>query len=43
MQLRIQDFPDGGGTTHEVKNLLFDNIFAKNCMKMKEITPRGGR
>ena len=43
MQWRIQDFPDGEGQAREMcANILFDNIFAENCMKMKEIGPRGG-
>ena len=40
----IQDFPDGAGgpTCVWAENLSFDKIFAKNCLKMKEIGPRGG-
>ena len=38
LQWRIQDLLDKGGG----KNLLFDKIFTKNCMKMKEIEQRGG-
>ena len=34
MQWRIQDFLDGGA------NLLFDQTFLKNCMKMKEFGPK---
>ena len=44
IQWRIQDFPDGdtnfqGGGT----DLLFCQMFHKNCMKTKEFLPRGGR
>ena len=37
-------FPRRGGATPWVwgKNLLFDKIFAENCMEMAEIGPRGG-
>ena len=42
-QKRIQDFPDLGAPTLEVGDILFDKIFAENCMKMKEIGPREGR
>ena len=35
MQWKIQDFPDGGA------NWLFDQIFAENCMEMKEFEMRG--
>ena len=40
----IHDFPDEGGANPSVRaeNLLFDKIFAKNCMKMKEIGPKRG-
>ena len=44
-QWRIQDFVDGGwGRQHQTGggNLLFGQLFPKNCMKMKEIGPRGG-
>ena len=34
-------FPRRGVSTPLGKNLLFVKIFAKNCMKMKEIGPRG--
>ena len=44
-QWQIQNLPEdsapiqaGGGYT----NLLFRKMFTKNCMKMKEIGPRGG-
>ena len=41
-QWRIQGFPDGDTIPQDRgENLLFDKIFAKNCMKMKEIRPRG--
>ena len=43
MQWRIQDFPDGGTYPQGGgANLLFGKIFLENCMKMKEIGPRGG-
>ena len=41
-QRRIQNFQDREGDNpylHWGKNLLFDKIFAENCMKMKEIDP----
>ena len=46
IQWRIQDFPVGGGSANAQvggANLLFGQIFPENCMKMKEIGPRGGR
>ena len=39
MQWRIQDFPEGGPTP---KMGLFFQLFAENCMKMKEFGPPGG-
>ena len=41
MQWRIQDFPDGGGIRRPQggkgrANLFFGNMFAVNCMKVKE-------
>ena len=40
-QWRIQDFPQGGAPTPKIA-IIFQ-IFAKNCMKMKEFgPPRGG-
>ena len=41
MQWRIQDFPQGGAPTPKIA-IIFQ-IFAKNCMKMKEFGPPGGR
>ena len=32
----------GGGRGEECTNLLFDKSFAKICMKIKEVGPRGG-
>ena len=40
-QWRIQDFPQGGAPTPKIA-IIFQ-IFAKNCMKMKEFGPPGGR
>ena len=40
MQWRIQDFPQGGAPTPKIA-IIFQ-IFAKNCMKMKEFGPPGG-
>ena len=40
MQWRIQDFPEGGAPTPKVG--LFFQLFAENCMKMKEFGPPGG-
>ena len=42
-QQRIQDFSDGIGTSSKEKgiNLLFYQNLTTNCMKMKEIRPRG--
>ena len=40
-QWRIQDFPQGGALTPKIA-IIFQ-IFAKNCMKMKELGPPGGR
>ena len=37
LQWRIQDFPDGGANPKGNTNLLFDQLFPENCMKMKEI------
>ena len=38
----MQDFPQGGAPTPKIA-IIFQ-IFAKNCMKMKEFgPPRGGR
>ena len=39
-QWRIQDFPQGGAPTPKI-TIIFQ-IFAKNCMKMKEFGPPGG-
>ena len=39
-QWRIQDFPQGGAPT--LKIAIIFQIFAENCMKMKEFGPRGG-
>ena len=41
LQWRIQDFPQGGAPTPKIANIF--QIFAENCMKMKEFGPRGGR
>ena len=41
IQWRIQDFPQGGAPTPKIA-IIF-HIFAKNCMKMKEFGPGGGR
>ena len=38
-QWRIQDFPQGGAQTPKIA-IIFQ-IFAENCMKMKEFGPRG--
>ena len=38
-QWRIQDFPQGGAPT--LKIAIIFQIFAGNCMKMKEFGPRG--
>ena len=36
-------FPRGGRQPLSLsENLLFGKVFTKNCMKMKEIGPRGG-
>ena len=40
MQWRIQDFPQGGAPTPKIA-IIFQ-IFAENCMKMKEFGPPGG-
>ena len=37
---RIQDFPEGGAPTPKMG--LFFQLFAENCMKMKEFGPKGG-
>ena len=44
-QWLVQDFPDGGGCQPQGgdANLLFGQLFPKNCMKMKEISHRGAR
>ena len=39
-QWRIQDFPQGGAPT--TKSAIIFQIFAENCMKMKEFGPPGG-
>ena len=39
-QWRIQDFPQGGAPT--LKIAIIFQIFAENCMKMKEFGPGGG-
>ena len=39
-QWRIQDFPQGGASTP--KSAIIFQIFAENCMKMKEFGPPGG-
>ena len=39
-QWRIQDFPQGGAPTPKIA-IIFQ-IFAENCMKMKEFGPQGG-
>ena len=43
-QRRIQDFQDGGGANFQGGgiNLLFNQIFPQNCMKMEEFGPREG-
>ena len=40
VQWRIQDFPQGGAPIPKIA-IIFQ-IFAENCMKMKEFGPRGG-
>ena len=40
-QWRIQDFPQGGAPTPKIA-IIFQ-IYAENCMKMKEFGPPGGR
>ena len=40
IQWRIQDFPQGGAPTSKIA-IIFQ-IFAENCMKMKEFGPPGG-
>ena len=40
-QWRIQDFPQGRAPTPKIA-IIFQ-IFAENCMKMKEFGPPGGR
>ena len=40
IQWRIQDFPQGGAPTP--KSVIIFQIFAENCMKMKEFGPLGG-
>ena len=39
-QWRIQDFPQGGAPAPKI-DIIFQ-IFAENCMKMKEFGSRGG-
>ena len=39
-QWRIQDFPQGGAPTPKIA-IIFQ-IFAENCMKMKEFETQGG-
>ena len=39
-QWRIQDFPQGGAPTPKI--VIIFQIFAENCMKMKEFGPPGG-
>ena len=39
-QWRIQDFPQWGAPTPKI--VIIFQIFAKNCMKMKEFGPPGG-
>ena len=39
MQWRIQDFPQGGAQTPKIA-IIFQ-IFAENCIKMKEFGPPG--
>ena len=39
-QWQIQDFPQGGVPTPKIA-IIFQ-IFAENCMKMKEFGPPGG-
>ena len=39
-QWQIQDFPQGGAPTPKIA-IIFQ-IFAENCMKMKEFGPPGG-
>ena len=39
-QWRIQDFPQGGAPT--AKSAIIFQIFAENCMKMKEFGSPGG-
>ena len=41
VQWRIQDFPQGGAPTPKIA-IIFQ-IFAENCMKMKEFGPPGAR
>ena len=41
LQWRIQDFPQGGAPTPKIA-IIFQ-IFAENCMKMKEFGPPGAR
>ena len=36
----MQDFPQGGAPTP--KSAIISQIFAENCMKMKEFGPPGG-
>ena len=41
-QWRIQDFPDGEATSLSLgQKPIFDKIIVQNCIKMKEIGPRG--
>ena len=41
-QWRIQYFPQGGGGAPTSKIAIMFQIFAENCMKMKEFGPSGG-
>ena len=40
-QWQVQDFPDSGRQPKGGANLLFGQFFPENCMKIKEIGPRG--
>ena len=41
LQWGIPDFPEGSTNPSEDVNLLFGKIIAENCIKMKEIGPKG--